>query len=115
MLTTGRRYESYNTHTQTRHYAAGVKIKQTEETVDIHPDDAALLGILDGEVVKVQSRRGELQVKTKVTEQVVPGLVFMSFHWSEVPTNILTLNEFDPISGTAEFKACAVKISKISA
>lgn len=112
-LTTGRRYESYNTHTQTRYYAQGVKIKQTEETLDIHPDDANKLGVEDGESVRVRSRRGELIVKTKITEQVVPGLVFMSFHWSEVPTNVLTLNEYDPISGTAEFKACAVSISKI--
>ncbi|AZU62962.1 formate dehydrogenase [Neobacillus mesonae] len=112
-LTTGRRYETYNTHTQTRHYASGVKLKQTEETVDIHPEDAQLLGITDGEVVQVRSRRGELQVKAKVTEQVVPGLVFMSFHWHETPTNVLTLNEYDPISGTAEYKACAVTIEKI--
>lgn len=114
-LTTGRRLESYNTHTQTRHYAPGVKIKQAEETVDIHPDDAEALGIEDGEVVEVFSRRGKLSVKTKITEQVVPGLVFMSFHWTEVPTNVLTLNEYDPISGTAEFKACAVNIRKLNA
>lgn len=112
-LTTGRRYESYNTHSQTRYYAAGVKVKQTEETVDIHPDDAQALGITDGEMVQVRSRRGELKVKAKITEQVVPGLVFMSFHWSETPTNVLTLNEYDPISGTAEYKACAVAISKV--
>ncbi len=112
-LTTGRRYESYNTHSQTRYYASGVKVKQTEETVDIHPEDALVLGITDGEVVQVRSRRGELQVKAKITEQVVPGLVFMSFHWSETPTNVLTLNEYDPISGTAEYKACAVAISRI--
>nr|WP_246234576.1 molybdopterin oxidoreductase family protein [Bacillus aquiflavi] len=112
-LTTGRRYESYNTHTQTRYYAKGVKIKQTEETVDIHPNDANLLGIQDGDLVKVTSRRGEITVKTKVTDQVVPGLVFMSFHWSEVPTNILTIDEYDPISGTAEFKACAVNITAV--
>ena len=112
-LTTGRRYESYNTHTQTRHYASGVKIKQTEETLDIHPEDAVKLRIADGDIVRVSSRRGTLTVKAKVTEQVVPGLVFMSFHWSEVPTNVLTLNEYDPISGTAEFKACAVKIETI--
>nr|WP_223282639.1 molybdopterin dinucleotide binding domain-containing protein [Neobacillus kokaensis] len=114
MLTTGRRYESYNTHTQTRHYASGVKIKQKEETVDIHPEDAKLLGITDGEIVQVRSRRGELQVKAKVTEQVVPGLVFMSFHWHETPTNVLTLNEYDPISGTAEYKACAVTIERLA-
>lgn len=114
-LTTGRRLESYNTHTQTRHYAPGVKIKQTEETIDIHPDDALSLGIEDGEMVEVSSRRGNLTVRAKITEQVVPGLVFMSFHWTEVPTNVLTLNEYDPISGTAEFKACAVKVRKIVA
>jgi formate dehydrogenase (NADP+) alpha subunit len=113
MLTTGRRYESYNTHTQTRYYASGVKIKQTEETVDIHPEDAMALGIVDGEMVQVRSRRGELSVKAKITDQVVPGLVFMSFHWSETPTNVLTLNEYDPISGTAEYKACSVAISRI--
>ncbi|MBL4953940.1 molybdopterin-dependent oxidoreductase [Neobacillus sp. YIM B02564] len=113
ILTTGRRYESYNTHTQTRHYATGVKIKQKEETVDIHPEDAVALGIADGEVVQVRSRRGELQVKAKITEQVVPGLVFMSFHWHETPTNVLTLNEYDPISGTAEYKACAVTIERL--
>ena len=112
-LTTGRRYESYNTHSQTRHYASGVKIKQTEETLDIHPDDALRLNINDGDTVRVSSRRGTLTVKAKVTSQVVPGLVFMSFHWSEVPTNVLTLNEYDPISGTAEFKACAVKVETI--
>jgi formate dehydrogenase alpha subunit len=112
-LTTGRRYESYNTHSQTRHYAAGVKVKQTEETVDIHPFDAGRLGIKEGEIVQVRSRRGELSVKAKITEQVVPGLVFMSFHWSETPTNVLTLNEYDPISGTAEYKACAVAIEKL--
>ncbi|SEN57161.1 formate dehydrogenase alpha subunit [Mesobacillus persicus] len=113
-LTTGRRLESYNTHSQTRHYADGVKIRQKEETVDIHPEDAAKLGIIDGDLVEVSSRRGELQVKAKITEQVVPGLVFMSFHWSEVPTNVLTINEFDPISGTAEFKACAVQIKPVT-
>lgn len=113
MLTTGRRYESYNTHTQTKYYAEGIKLRQTEETVDMHPDDASKLQVEDGEFVEVSSRRGSVTVKVKVTEQVVPGLVFMSFHWEEVPTNKLTLDEYDPISGTAEYKACAVKISPI--
>ncbi len=112
-LTTGRRYESYNTHTQTRYYPENVKLKQQEETVDIHPDDAKSLGIQDGDLVEVSSRRGSLKVKAKITDQVMPGLVFMSFHWSDVPTNVLTINEYDPISGTAEFKACAVNIKAI--
>ncbi|MCM3568898.1 molybdopterin dinucleotide binding domain-containing protein [Neobacillus mesonae] len=75
--------------------------------------DAHKLGIVDGEVVQVRSRRGDLKVKAKLTEQVLPGLVFMSFHWHETPTNVLTLNEYDPISGTAEYKACAVAIERV--
>lgn len=114
VLTTGRRYEAYNTHTQTRYYQEGIKIKQTHETVDIHPDDAARLGLEDGEMVTVSSRRGSVRVPAKVTDKVKPGLVFMSFHWRDVPTNVLTINEYDPISGTAEFKACAVKIEKMN-
>ncbi|MBB5173635.1 putative molibdopterin-dependent oxidoreductase YjgC [Texcoconibacillus texcoconensis] len=112
-LTTGRRYEQYNTHTQTKYYPDQVKQKQTEETVDMHPEDAKELEITDGEYVQVRSRRGKVTVKAKVTEQVQPKLVFMSFHWADVPTNKLTIDEFDPISGTAEFKACAVAIEKI--
>ena len=113
-LTTGRRLESYNTHTQTKHYAPGVKIRQKEETADISPVDAEKLGIETGDLVEVSSRRGEVKVKVKVTDQVPEGLVFMSFHFSDVPTNVLTLNEYDPISGTAEFKACAIKITPIA-
>ncbi|MEQ6377686.1 molybdopterin dinucleotide binding domain-containing protein [Bacillaceae bacterium S4-13-56] len=112
VLTTGRRYELYNTHTQTKYYPEKMKIKQTEETADIHPTDAEKLGLENGDVVEVSSRRGKLNVSVKVTDQVSPGLIFMSFHFSDVPTNMLTLNEFDPISGTAEYKACAVKIEK---
>nr|WP_245732902.1 molybdopterin dinucleotide binding domain-containing protein [Salipaludibacillus aurantiacus] len=113
-LTTGRRYEPYNTHTQTKYYPDTLKRKQFEETVDIHPVDAERLSLADGEYVRVSSRRGEVTVKTRVTEEVQPDLVFMSFHWNEVPTNVLTINEFDPISGTAEYKACAVKIEKLT-
>ncbi|MEH7124946.1 molybdopterin dinucleotide binding domain-containing protein [Bacillus sp. JJ1532] len=113
-LTTGRRYESYNTHTQTNLYASGVKIKQAEESADIHPEDAVKLGIDTGDLVEVSSRRGSVQVKAKVTDQVAPGLIFMSFHFEDVPTNVLTINEFDPISGTAEYKACAVKIKALN-
>ncbi|PYZ94582.1 formate dehydrogenase [Salipaludibacillus keqinensis] len=113
-LTTGRRYEPYNTHTQTKYYPDTLKRKQFEETVDIHPDDAERLTIKNGEYVLVSSRRGEVKVKARITEEVQPNLVFMSFHWPEVPTNVLTINEFDPISGTAEYKACAVNVKKIS-
>lgn len=112
-LTTGRRYEQYNTNSQTVYYPPNIKLKQTEETVDMHADDAASLNIEDGEYVEVASRRGKVKVKVKICNKMQKGDVFMSFHWAEVPTNALTIDEFDPISGTAEYKACAVKISKI--
>lgn len=114
-LTTGRRLESYNTHTQTKHYAPGVKLRQTEESADISSVDAEKLGIQTGDLVEVSSRRGVVQVKAKVTDQVPEGLIFMSFHFSDVPTNVLTINEYDPISGTAEFKACAVNVKPLTA
>lgn len=112
-LITGRRYEQYNTNSQTAFYPPNVKIKQTEETVDMNEEDAARLGIEDGEYVEVASRRGKLTVKAKVCKKMKKGDVFMSFHWIDVPTNVLTIDEYDPISGTAEFKACAVKIAKL--
>ncbi len=113
-LTTGRRYEQYNTNSQTAYYPDKIKLKQTEETVDMHADDAASLNIEDGEYVEVASRRGKVKVKAKICKKMQKGDVFMSFHWAEVPTNSLTIDEFDPISGTAEYKACAVKISKLA-
>ncbi|MCF6093009.1 hypothetical protein L1765_03245 [Microaerobacter geothermalis] len=113
LLTTGRRYESYNTHTQTSYYADGVKLKQTDETVDMNETDAARMGVEAGDWVQVTSRRGTVKVKVKITDQVPEGLVFMSFHFNEVPTNVLTIDAFDPVAGTAEYKACAVKIEKL--
>ncbi len=113
MLTTGRRYELYNTNTQTAYYPPNLKRRQLEETCDMHPDDAEKLGIAEGDWVQVSSRRGKVSVKAKVTKQVQPGLIFMSFHFREVPTNRLTLDVFDPIAGTAEYKACAVKIEPL--
>lgn len=112
-LTTGRRCEQYNTNSLMVYYPPNIKLKQTEETVDMHADDAASLNIEDGEYVEVASRRGKVKVKAQVCKMMQKGDVFMSFHWAEVPTNSLTLDEFDPISGTAEYKACAVKVSKI--
>jgi formate dehydrogenase alpha subunit len=111
-LTTGRRLSFYNTGVQTADY--GAKVKGQEESVEISPEDAAKLGIATGDLVRVASRRGSVEVKAQVTDRSREGIVFLSFHFSEqVPTNILTINSSDPIAGTAEFKACAVKIEKI--
>jgi formate dehydrogenase major subunit len=85
----------------------------SEETVDISPADARTLGIAHGERVRVKSRRGEVTVKARVTDQVPPGMVWMAFHFREACANWLTNPAFDPVSQTAEYKACAVKIEKL--
>ena len=112
-LTTGRRLESFNTGVQTGGYTSPLR---REETIDIHPEDGATLGLADGELVRVVSRRGEVEVKTHYDLSLRPGLAFMTFHFpDDVATNLLTINATDPKSGTAEFKACAIRIEKLPA
>ena len=112
VLSTGRRLYHYHTRTQTGR-AAGLNDLLGEETADISPADARTLGIAHGERVRVKSRRGEVTVKAKVTDEVPQGLVWMAFHFREACANWLTNPAFDPVSQTAEYKACAVKIEKL--
>jgi formate dehydrogenase major subunit len=111
-LTTGRRLDSYNTGVQTGGYTSPLR---RGETIDLSPEDADRLGVVDDEVVRVTSRRGSLDVPVRVDRGLRPGLVFMTLHFpDQVDTNILTIDATDPKSGTAEFKASAVRIEKIS-
>jgi formate dehydrogenase major subunit len=72
------------------------------------------LHLLEGEVVKVVSRRGELQVPVRVDPSLRPGLTFMTLHFQDdVATNLLTIDATDPKSGTAEFKATAIRIERL--
>jgi formate dehydrogenase major subunit len=110
-LTTGRRLESFNTGVQSGGYTSPLR---REETIDIHPDDGLRLGIADGELVRVVSRRGQVEVPARYDTILRPGLAFMTFHFpDDVATNLLTINATDPKSGTAEFKAAAVRIEKL--
>ena len=84
-----------------------------EETADISAADAEAKGIADGEMISVKSRRGEVVVKARVTDQVPEGLVWMAFHFREACANWLTNPVYDPITQTAEYKACAVRIEKL--
>jgi predicted molibdopterin-dependent oxidoreductase YjgC len=108
-LTTGRRLAFHNTGTMTQDYK---KVKDNEELLEICKEDAGALGIEDEDFVKVSSRRGTVPwVKARVTDRVRPGLLFLGYSFPDrVPTNVLTINAVDPRSGTAELKACAVKI-----
>ncbi|OPY78451.1 MAG: Formate dehydrogenase H [Syntrophorhabdus sp. PtaU1.Bin153] len=110
VLSTGRRLYHYHTRTQTGR--SGMNQLLSEETADISLADAQKLGIKHGEYVKVRSRRGEVKVKAKVTEQVPPGMVWMAFHFREGCANWLTNAVYDPVTFTAEYKACAVALER---
>ncbi|MBP1750719.1 MAG: formate dehydrogenase, catalytic subunit, partial [Deltaproteobacteria bacterium] len=106
VLSTGRRLYQYHTRTQTGR--SGMNFLMSEETADISAADAQRLGIQPDEYVKVRSRRGEVKVKARVTKEVPPGVVWMSFHFRDGSANWLTNAVYDPNTLTAEYKACAV-------
>jgi formate dehydrogenase major subunit len=109
-LTTGRRLDSYNTGVQTGHYATPIR---RPETLNLSPEDAARLGFAENEVARVTSRRGSLEVPVHIDETLRAGLAFMTLHFpDQVATNVLTLDAWDPKSGTAEFKATAIRVDK---
>jgi formate dehydrogenase major subunit len=110
-LTTGRRLESYNTGVQSSGYRSPLR---RGESIDLSPEDAARLRLAAGERVRVVSRRGAIEAPVRVDESLRPGLAFMTFHFQdEVATNVLTIDATDPKSGTAEFKATAIRVEKL--
>ena len=79
------------------------------------PEDGARLGIADGTPARAVSRRGAVVVPVRYDTSLRPGLAFMTLHFQdEVATNLLTIDAIDPKSGTAEFKATAIRIEKVA-
>ncbi|MBI1744617.1 formate dehydrogenase subunit alpha [Candidatus Acetothermia bacterium] len=110
ILTSGRSFMQYNAGSMTRRTKAGKA--EPENYVQVNTSDAARLGIKEGELVKVATRRGELAVKAKITD-IAEGVLWMPMHYSESSTNILTIDAVDPISGITEVKACAATLQRI--
>jgi predicted molibdopterin-dependent oxidoreductase YjgC len=109
-LTTGRVLDSFNTGVQSRNYPSPIR---TGQTIDLNAIDAEAIGISDGEIVKVSSKRGSINMTAKVVENLPAGLVFSTFHFPEIADiNLLTNDHWDLKSGTSEFKASAVRIEK---
>ncbi len=107
-LTTGRRLESYNTGVQSGGYDSPL---HRGESLDLSPEDAASLGVTEGELLRVSSRRGSVVAPAHVDSGLRAGTVFMTLHFpDQTATNLLTIDAADPKSGTAEFKACAVRL-----
>lgn len=112
ILTTERSMYQFHTGTMTRRVEGLVELRG-EELVEINPADAERLGIASGDKVKVVSRRGEVEAKAKVTAVSPPGVISMTFHFGESPTNILTGNHLDPVAKIPELKVTAVRVEKV--
>jgi formate dehydrogenase alpha subunit len=110
ILTTERSPYHFHTSTMTRK-VKGLEKLRSEELVEINPTDARKLGVADGQMVKVTSRRGQVEARARVTTVSPPGVVSMTFHFAESPTNVLTNPALDPVAKIPELKVAAVRIA----
>jgi formate dehydrogenase major subunit/formate dehydrogenase alpha subunit len=108
ILSTGRQLFQYHTGTMTRKTSAIEEV--AEPYVEVNPKDAERLSIKDGQNIKVSSRRGSIEIRAKVTERPLTGMVFIPFHFKEASANALTNTATDPVCKIPELKVCAVKV-----
>ncbi len=113
LLSTGRVLYQFHTGTMTRK-SEGLDELSDIGAVEVHPGDAERLGIEEGDLVEVASRRGSVRARALVTPRVRPGMVFMPFHYREAPANEMTNDALDPVAKIPEFKVCAVRVAKVS-
>ena len=111
ILTTER--SLFQFHSTMTRYSPGLDELSGGEQILINPLDAEKLGIAEGDLVEVKSRRGKLRVKATITRRSQPGVASLSFHFAECPTNLLTSSALDPIAKTPETKVCAIRIDKV--
>ena len=109
ILTTGRNLYQYHSGTMTRQVRA-IEKHAGEAYVELNPLDGAKLGIAQGDLVTVSSRRGEVKIKARFTRRVSEGTVFIPMHYREAAANVLTNDALDPDVKIPEFKVCAVKV-----
>jgi formate dehydrogenase major subunit len=114
VLNTGRLLQHWHTGSMTRRsYALDTIAPEAE--VYVHPKDAADRGLTHGELVRVRSRRGDIELRLKVSHREAIGNCFIPFHFREAAANILTIDEIDPYGKIPEFKFCAVEIEALGA
>jgi len=113
ILTTGRVLFHWHTGTQTRR-TPKLNSEVPKGFIELNPEDANNLNIYDGEIVRVESRRGNIKIQVLITKKVPRGVVFIPFHFAEAAANVLTNPALDPIAKIPELKVCAVKIEKVT-
>jgi formate dehydrogenase major subunit len=111
ILNTGRLLEHWHTGSMTRRSFALDAI-QPEAHVYLNPDDAAAMGVAEGDFVRVSSRRGSIELSARLSHRDTPGTCFIPFHFREAAANVLTIDEIDPHGKIPEYKFCAVKVER---
>jgi predicted molibdopterin-dependent oxidoreductase YjgC len=113
ILSTGRILYHWHGGTMSRR-SPGLEAIAPQAEVEINPEDAALLSIQDGDMVRVSSRRGQVAAAARITNRSPAGTVFMTFHFVEAAVNLLTIDAVDPTAKIPEYKVCAVKVELAS-
>ena len=109
LLTTGRILSQYNVGAQTRRTENN--IWYDEDLLEIHPSDAEVRGIREGELVSLASRKGDITLKATITERVQPGVVYTTFHNPETGANVVTTEHSDWATSCPEYKVTAVQVA----
>jgi formate dehydrogenase major subunit len=112
ILTTGRILSQYNVGAQTRRTPNS--LWHAEDRLEIHPHDAEVRGVNDGDWVGIQSRAGETVLRATITERVQPGVVYTTFHFPESGANVITTDNSDWATNCPEYKVTAVQVTKVS-
>ena len=113
ILSTGRLLQHFHTGSMSRRSRVLDELVPHGE-VEVHPNDAAKLGVRDGEMVRVTTRRGAVETHARVHERVAEGSIFMAFHFAEAPANRLTNDALDPVAKIPELKVCAARIESMN-
>jgi formate dehydrogenase alpha subunit len=113
VLTTGRNLFQYHSGSMTRKVEQ-IEMHAGEPYVEINPEDAVILKIKSGDWIRVVSRRGEIEIKARVTRKVPEGTVFVPMHYREAAANVITNDALDPKVKIPEFKVCAVKVLAVT-
>ena len=112
ILTTGVRSPQY-THTQMRNISR-LRRLAPEPLAEVHPDTAGKYGIADSDMIALETKRGQLKIKVRTTEELLPGVVSIPHGWAEANANLLTeLEPRDPVTGYSELKVLLCRISKV--
>ena len=114
MLNSGRQMYHWHTGTMTRR-SHGLDSREPVPVIEIHPDDAASLGVADGDTVRVASRRGAIMIGVRISNRQARGQVFIPMHYREAAVNLLTNPALDPYAKIASFKVSAVRVEAVGA